>query len=215
MLYARKIDCTRPDIKPTILATHNRQAELINMRELEKINSDPIEYSMRAGGKENHIEFLRKNCLAPEKLILKVGAQVMMLKNSLHKDGIINGSLGIVIDISSGGLPVVKFTNGKVINIASEEWVIEEFDQESKETKVLAKIKQIPLALAWAITVHKSQGMTLDMIECDLANAFEEGQVYVALSRAKSLDGVFLRSFNHNAIKANKRVIEFYNSIVL
>ena len=71
-------------------------------------------------------------------------------------------------------------------------------------------MRQIPLILAWAITVHKSQGMTIEKVRCSLGNAFAEGQVYVAISRVKSLDGLFIESFNINNVKANKKVIEFY-----
>ena len=102
------------------------------------------------------------------------------------------------------------FDNGKTLTIESEQWVVEEFNQDTLEMEIKATVSQIPLMLAWAITVHKSQGMTLDKIECDLASAFEEGQVYVAISRVKSIEGLYLKSFNANHVKVNPRVVEFY-----
>jgi ATP-dependent DNA helicase PIF1 len=156
---------------------------------------------------------LKKNCLADEQLVLKVGAQVMMLKNTLQKDGIINGSLGIIKSFNEQGFPLVTFTNNKSFIITAEEWLAEEFNHEKQEIEVKARVLQIPLVLAWAITVHKSQGMTLDAINCDLGNSFADGQVYVALSRVKSIEGLFLSSFNIRHTKVNQSVIEFYQQL--
>lgn len=203
------------DIKPTIIATHNWQVDKINESELTKLPGEEIVYYQNCEGNERQIQFLKKNCLAPEKLRLKAGAQVMMLKNSRQKDGIYNGSIGVIIRFSSKGLPMVRFANNKIVEIECDEWVIEELNLDTYKKVVKAKLVQIPLTLAWAITVHKSQGMTLDAIECDLGKAFEDGQIYVALSRAKSLDNVYLKNFNQNLIKVNQKVVEFYKSLLI
>jgi ATP-dependent DNA helicase PIF1 len=212
-LNKRRQNCNDNLVKPTILATHNRQVELINKQKLDELSGECKIFSQVATGNPNQLAFLQKNCLAPESLSLKVGAQVMMLKNTYQKDGITNGSIGIVKEFTKTGLPVVLFTNGKTITIEPEEWLIEEFDHDKQEMITKARLTQIPLMLAWAITVHKSQGMTLDKIECNLGSAFEEGQIYVALSRVKSLDGLYLTSFNERLIKANPKVIEFYKKM--
>lgn len=116
---------------------------------------------------------------------------------------IVNGSQGTVIEFV-GNLPKVKFTNGTTRIIGKHTWVSEKI----KSTGVL----QIPLIYAWAITIHKSQGVTLDVAMIDVGNSiFECGQTYVALSRITSLDGLFLKGFNPLKIKVNKKVLEYYN----
>ena len=135
-----------------------------------------------------------------------------MLKNSLIKQGIINGSIGIVTDFIKNGSPIVKFRNGEVCIVAAEEWNIESFNDLTQKTEIIASIKQIPLTLAWAITIHKSQGMTLDHVYCDLSQVFAEGQTYVALSRVRSLEGLFIKGFRPEKLKVNERVRRFYNN---
>jgi ATP-dependent exoDNAse (exonuclease V) alpha subunit len=200
-------------IKPTILGTHNRQIMEVNNIELNKLTGLEKSFVMKGSGTDTKLEFLKKNCLAQEDLRLRVGAQVMMLKNTLQKEGIINGSLGIVKKFTGEGLPVVTFTNGKTLVIERDEWAVEEFNEETRKLEQKAIVRQIPLLLAWAITVHKSQGMTMEKISCDLAGSFEEGQIYVALSRVVSIEGLFLKSFNANLIKVNSKVVEFYNKL--
>jgi len=195
----------------TILGTHNAQVEQINAKKLKELQTPGKTYTATFEGKANKIEFLKKNCIAPEQLSIKIGAQVMMLKNTFVSQGIINGSVGIVREFSSKkSYPVVEFSNGSLITIAPEEWCIEKFNENTGQVEVEAKMAQIPLILAWAITVHKSQGMTLDKIKCDLSGAFAEGQIYVALSRVKDLEGLFINSFNVASIRANNRIVEFY-----
>lgn len=195
------------EIKPTRLTTHNNQADVINQRELGNIKSKEELFRRQETGNKQRLQFLRKNCLAPEELTLKIGAQVMMLKNSFQEKGVVNGSLGFVTDFSAERFPLVEFQNGQVLEIKPEEWAIEE------DYKTIASIIQVPLRLAWAITVHKSQGMTLEKIRCQLGNAFSEGQVYVALSRVKNLDGLFLDSFNPSLVKVNRKVVTFYRNL--
>jgi len=201
-------------IKATILSTHNRQVEKVNIAELEQINSPSRFFEAKFTGDSKKREFLKKNCLASEKLELKIGAQVMMLKNTYQKHGIINGSLGIVTEFhAKSGYPIVKFNNGKIIVITPEIWSSEKFDKEKNQIKIEASIEQIPLILSWAITIHKSQGMTLDKIKCNLINVFSEGQIYVALSRVKNLDGLFINNINFDKIQTNENIVKFYRDI--
>ena len=129
-----------------------------------------------------------------DNLLLKINAQVMMIKNTYQKDGIINGSLGVVRDFSvKKNYPIVEFVNGSLLTISPEEWLIERFDELKQEMIIEAKMTQIPLVASWAITIHKSQGLTLDKIYCDLSDIFTAGQAYVALSRARNIENVFIR----------------------
>ena len=138
----------------------------------------------------------------------------MMVKNTYQKEGIINGSLGIVREFSSKkSYPLIEFANGKVITISPEEWLIERFDAEKKMMVSEAGVTQVPLILAWAMTIHKSQGLTLDKISCDLSDVFTPGQAYVALSRARSLEGIFIESINFSRITSNPDAVGFYRKL--
>jgi ATP-dependent exoDNAse (exonuclease V) alpha subunit len=202
-------------IKPTILTTHNAKVEKINEGELKKIPRQEIVHVAEYFGTPAKIEFLKKSCIAAEMLKLKAGAQVMMIKNTYQKEGIINGSLGIIRDFSSKkSYPVVEFTNGKILTLMPEEWLIEKFDEEKKMIVTEAGVSQVPLILAWAMTIHKSQGLTLDKISCDLADVFSPGQAYVALSRARSLEGIFIESINFSRISSNREAVEFYRGLL-
>jgi ATP-dependent DNA helicase PIF1 len=139
----------------------------------------------------------------------------MMLKNSHQKDGIINGSMGIVIGFTDSrrSYPIVRFENGKELTVKPEAWEITSFNRVSRSLETEAVMEQIPLNLAWAMTVHKSQGMTIEKAECNLINSFADGQIYVALSRVRSLGGLYIKSFDVNKIKVNKKILSFYESL--
>ena len=147
------------------------------------------------------------NVMADKTLSLRVGAQVMCVAN-LDMEGpypIVNGSQGIIVDICDG-LPMVQFTDGQKRIIGWHVW--------QSETIPGIGIKQIPLIHAWAITIHKAQGVTLELAEIDAgSNIFECGQSYVALSRLKGLDGLFLTAFDPQKIKVNKKVQEYYKTL--
>ena len=130
----------------------------------------------------------------------------MLLKNLDFDAGLINGTCGNVEDINDDGI-IVKFDNGELKLIKREE-----FDY-TKDGKLLARRIQYPLRLAYGITIHKSQGMTLDEVFIDFNRIFEYGQAYVALSRVKSLEGLYLKGFNPQKIMANPRIVEFYKSL--
>ncbi len=182
-----------PGREITRLYTHNADVDAINNIELGKLSNEPKRYFMRSRGVDKLVADLKRNCLAPEDLVLKIGAVVMFVKNNFEKE-YVNGTLGTVINFDEFGNPVVRTKNGKTITALPENWRLEEGDE------VLAEISQIPLRLAWAITVHKSQGMSLDAAEVDLAKSFEPGMGYVALSRIRSLEGLRLMGWNEKAL---------------
>lgn len=156
--------------------------------------------------KEYEIKFLIENCPCEQILKLKKGCNVMCTINLDIDSGICNGSIGVVIDFTITGMPVVSFYNGVVRPIETKYWQSDQYP--------CCAIGQIPLRLAWAMTIHKIQGATLSMAEIDVGqNTFEYGQSYVALSRIKSLDGLYLSNFSPEKIKAHPKVIKFYNSI--
>ena len=153
---------------------------------------------------EQTINTHKKNCIAPQVLQICIGAQVMLLCNAYIDQGLANGSRGVVIRFEND-LPIVKFLNGNEIEIGYHTWEIVEHD------KQIMTISQIPLILAYALTIHKSQGCTLDYAEIDLSEIFEYGQAYVALSRVKELKGLSIRgSINFNKIQAHPKAVEFY-----
>jgi ATP-dependent DNA helicase PIF1 len=151
-------------------------------------------------------KFIVNNSLFDKELKLKKGAQVMCICNLDMDMGICNGSTGVVIGFDNDGttyIPIVKFNNGLIRKINYNSWLSDNIEG--------FVIKQIPLILAWAVTIHKSQGATLDCAEIDIGNnVFASGQTYVALSRVKSLKGLYLKSFNPQKINTDKKVIEFY-----
>jgi len=188
-------------IEPTLLHTHNIDVDTINQRELEKLHGQQREYEMESKGRQPLVDLLKKSCLAPATLKLKVGAKVMFVKNNFE-EGYVNGTLGKIVGFDQDG-PIVQTVRGKNIHVKSANWMIEE------EGKPKATIGQYPLRLAWAITVHKSQGMSLDAIEVDLSKSFEKGMGYVALSRVRSLAGLHLIGLNEIAVQVRDEVLVF------
>ena len=186
----------------TKLYTHNIDVDRINEQKLKSLPGQTHLYNMRASGFKPVVEGLKNSCLAPAELFLKKQAMVMFVKNNFEQ-GYVNGTLGRVVDFDDSGLPVIQTLDKKKIIAAPTSWVIEE------EGKTKAEIVQLPLRLAWAITVHKSQGMSLDMAEIDLSKSFEKGMGYVALSRVRSLGGIKLRGINRLALEVNEEVLEF------
>lgn len=190
-----------PEYYPTRLYTHNVDVDTINMGQLEKLEAAGREYFMHSGGRKEVVETLKRGCLAPEMLIIKPGAVVMFIKNNFENN-YVNGTLGKVIRFEDNGWPVVETTNGLEIVAEPQEWKIED------QGKVFAVISQVPLRLAWAITIHKSQGMSLDSAEIDLARTFTYGMGYVALSRVRSLDGIRLLGINPMALSVDEKISE-------
>ncbi|MDZ7798365.1 MAG: PIF1 family DEAD/DEAH box helicase [Patescibacteria group bacterium] len=184
----------------TKLYTHNFDVDTQNNNELKKIKKKAYGYEMKEKGQAKLIKTLKKNCLSPEYLILKKGAIVMFVKNNLDK-GYVNGTLGQVISFNEG-FPVVKTLHGKRVLAKPTRWIVEE------DNKELASIHQIPLRLAWAITVHKCQGMTLDLAEIDLSASFTPGMGYVALSRLRKLSGLKLVGINEMAFAVSENAVK-------
>lgn len=186
----------------TKLFTHNADVDTLNDTELDRIETDEIvTYVMESRGKEAIAATLKKSCLAPETLRLKPGARVMCVKNNFEA-GYVNGTLGVVVSCNEMEDPVIETVHGKRISIPRASWKIEE------DGKVKAEILQYPLRLAWAITVHKSQGMSLDAVEVDLSKSFEPGMGYVALSRVRTLEGLTILGMNDTALCVHDEVRE-------
>jgi ATP-dependent DNA helicase PIF1 len=209
---------------PTILLPRRRDAELINAAELEKLPGEKKVYTLTKAETlpekaQAHVKFtpeqcemehtfLMNNIMADKEIVLKKGAQVMCIANidMESAEPIVNGSQGIIIDFV-GNLPLVQFNSGARRTVGYHTW--------NSETYPSLGVKQIPLIYAWAITIHKAQGVSLDMAQIDAgSNIFECGQTYVALSRIKSLQGLYLTAFNPQKIKVNKKVQEYYKTLV-
>lgn len=184
-------------VEPTKLYTHNKDVDAINNQHLAELAGKSRFFTAKVKGEKEMIQLLKRSVLAADEISLKIGAKVMFVKNSADKE-FINGTLGEVIGYSDIGFPIVRTLNKTEIIASTEEWTI---TNEAGQT--LASYQQIPLRLAWAITVHKSQGMTLDAAELDLSKTFERGQGYVALSRLKNLENLKLLGFNTTALEVD------------
>lgn len=185
------------------LYPNNRQADALNDSKLAQINEQEHRFEAESSGQVSLIKRLKSTMLAPEILSLKVGAAVMALRNDTNQQ-YVNGSLGTVVDFVStteGEYPMVDFENGHTVIMQPAAW--EMMDGET----VLASVKQVPLRCAWAITIHKSQGMTLDRARMDLRRTFAPGMGYVALSRVESMDGLYLDGINERAFLVSPEAV--------
>lgn len=200
-IESRKIDRSEePDNVPK-LYSHNADVDRINDEILAKLPGEMQVFDMTSEGFDMLVNMLIKGCLSPETLTLKIGAAVMFTKNN-PKAGFVNGTLGIVEGFNkTNGYPIVKIRNGRTIETGPMDWTIEE------NGKVRARITQLPLRLAWAITIHKSQGMSLDEAVMDLSAVFEFGQGYVALSRVRRLSGLYILGWNKRAFAVHPEIL--------
>lgn len=179
----------------TELHTMNVDVDQINGRRLAELAGDEVQYTQHTTGSANYVENLQRSVLAPVELVLKLGALVMAVKNDQSKR-YANGSIGMVVDFEPAtDYPVVQFRNGRTVVMQPDTWELRDGD------KKRASISQVPLRLAWAITVHKSQGMTLDAARIDLRKAFVPGMGYVALSRVRDIDNLYLTGINRTALQ--------------
>jgi ATP-dependent exoDNAse (exonuclease V) alpha subunit len=198
----RKIDSISVPNNVPKLYTHNVDVDAVNYQMLDKIIGETQYYPMKTKGHEALVNVMKKGCLSPENLYLKVGASVMFTKNN-QKDGFVNGTLGVVEGFDpQSNLPIIKIRSGRKIKVDYADWAVEE------DGKIKGKLSQIPIRLAWAITVHKSQGISLDEAVIDLSRVFEFGQGYVAISRVKRLSGVYILGWNERAFQVDPEVLK-------
>lgn len=200
------------DIRPTKLSCRNMDVDVVNMRELEKLPGDAVKFKCRDFYENDDIQKkFKKTFQYPEFISLKPGAQVMLLVN-MPDLGLVNGSRGVVVGIDNENenepLVNVKFSNGVVTDLKMETREITDDDDE-----VIASRCQFPLKLAWCMTIHKSQGQTIELLDVDLKNTFTYAQVYVALSRGVSLKNMRVRNFDPMSVRTAPAVIEYYRQI--
>ncbi|KAH8859754.1 ATP-dependent DNA helicase PIF1 [Schistosoma japonicum] len=202
----------------TRLCTHRADADAWNQRKLDELPGSCKTYrSQDKGVEKGNSITLDSACPAPSVLNLKIGAQVMLLRNLDTSRGLVNGARGVVEKINiDTGLPEVRFYSSKsngssnsILHVVQiEKWTIRGVNAEE-----IASRRQLPLTLAWAISIHKSQGITLDDAELALSKVFECGQAYVALSRCRNLNGLRLLDWRPEVIRADPNVIKFYAKI--
>lgn len=194
------------------LTTHNAQADAVNSRKLEALEEEAVQFAAEING-----DFPENSYPADEILTLKKGAQVMFIRNDTEGE-YYNGKIGVVEDIGPGDIVTVKDTTGNLITVTPCDWENTQYvlDEESKEIKpdIIGTFRQIPLRIAWAITIHKSQGLTFDKVIIDAGAAFAFGQVYVALSRCRTLEGISLDSpIRISTIYSDMHVADFNASM--
>lgn len=201
-----------PPIGAVHLAPRNRDVEIINSRELAKLSLPEVTFKSQVTGK-----FSESQLPAPNEVIVRVGAQVVFLNNSKEW---VNGSVGVVTAVAHDRVSVKLIISNKIVVVQTYVWNNYDYSFNDKEKKVVREVigsyTQIPLSLAWAMTIHKSQGLTLDKVHLDLSGggAFETGQTYVALSRSRSMATLTMaRKLSLSDILVDREAIEFYQAI--
>ena len=198
----------KSDFKVTRLYTHNKDVDRINEEELELLKDKPKLFQSRDKGSKKNLAKIFKSSLVKEELELKKKALVIFIKNN-YEAGYINGTLGEIISFDkNSGAPIIKIFSGRKITVEPAEWKLE-----NNKGEIKATVSQLPLRLAWALTIHKSQGMTLDAAEIDLSKTFETGQGYVALSRIRSTEGLRLMGLNDVALKVDQLILNIDKKI--
>jgi len=206
----------KQSIIPTKLYCRNIDVDSENRSELNKLikttKAEVYQYDMEiemlSNTKLSDVQIdnmIKKSCSATASLEICVGAQVVLTYNLDILSHLVNGSRGVVCRFEND-LPVVRFKSGRTIVVDFQQWVIKDEDDE-----LVATCHQIPLKIAYALTVHRCQGITLDFAVIDLAGVFENGQAYVALSRVRSIDSMSLRNLSRGAFKTSTRALEFYS----
>lgn len=203
-MIAKRNNIAMPNdgIRPVIIHTHNEDVGRLNLIELAKLPGNEETFESYDTGRPNALERLDRECLAPKMLRLREGAQVMLLANLDAGAGLMNGSLGEVVEMQETEI-LVRFGRS-VVSIEQRNFQIQ------NNGDVLATRLQFPLRLAYAITSHKAQGLSLDRIQCFLNGSFEAGQAYTAVSRVKTLEGLFLRNSTRRAFRAHPKAVAFY-----
>lgn len=191
------------EVAVTRLFAHNVDVEAINQAKLANLDGKTHIYEMETTGRERYVELLQKSVLAPATLELKLGAEVMFVVNNFSL-GFSNGTRGQVVGFNDDGAPLVKLqSKDRTIAVEQHTWSLNEDD------RLRAEVSQLPLRLAWAITIHKSQGMSLDSALIDLSKSFTPGMGYVALSRVRSLKGLYLGGINAMAMRLHPDIYAF------
>lgn len=199
------------NVKPIKLFPYKKDVAYENITSLKALKKDIFMSEAEYEGKQHEVDILKKDCQAEEKLYFCEGAQVMMITNH-HENLWVNGTMGIVL----GANPMkIELASGGIVYPEAFTW--ERYVHQNKgkkiERKVVAKMTQVPFKLAYASTIHKSQGLTLDYVDLDLSSCFTSGQAYVALSRVKTLNGLSLRGWDKSVVKADAKVKRFYSII--
>jgi ATP-dependent DNA helicase PIF1 len=218
-LEARKTtEWKRQEIKPTLLFTKNHDVASINAAQLNKLTTECRVFlaktvarppRMTAEVLENIVAKLDRDAPYETELHLKVQSQVMLLTNQDPAAGLVNGSRGIITGFTGVGDPIVKFMNGKTVTVVPAQW-----SSEAETEADAVKREQIPLRLAYALTIHKAQGASLDSALIDVGEStFEYGQAYVALSRVRSMEALYIFDIKPGAFRANPAVAAFYAKI--
>ncbi|NXN65869.1 PIF1 helicase, partial [Himantopus himantopus] len=195
-------------ILATRLCTHKDDVEITNERRLQQLSGEVHTFEA-LDSDPMLVKLIDAQCPVGGRVELKLGAQVMLAKNLDVSQGLVNGARGVVVGFESEekGLPKVKFLCGVTQAIKMEKWVFK------GPSGVHLSRQQLPLKLAWAISIHKSQGMSLDCVEISLSRVFENGQAYVALSRARSLAGLRVLDFDPKVVRADPSVLQFYRQL--
>ncbi|MDP2439052.1 MAG: PIF1 family ATP-dependent DNA helicase [archaeon] len=219
------------DLEPIRLFCDNAKVNMLNMQRLDRLPFAKVAFEAKESGSEQHLKQLDSACLAPKQLVIKRGAQVMLLKNLSFDLHLVNGSQGVVVGYTKDAkmpfwtpspdaifqapfdpavltMPVVQFTSG-TFALTPQSWEI----KSPGSDRVLAYRSQVPLRLAWAVTIHKSQGLTLQSVEVDLSNCFACGQMYTALSRVSSMEGLCITGWRDASIRADPAAIEYYDDL--
>ena len=202
-------------IRPTRRFPRNREVDAVNEQELDKLAMDGrqfYEYNMRITvldprvSKERVLAKFKKHSIVPETLQLCKDTQVMLIWNLDLENKLANGSRGVITGFQDD-MPVVRFLNGIERIINNNIWEIKE------NGRRLLQVSQVPLKVAYAVSIHKVQGTSLDCTEIDVSNIFEYGQSYVALSRVKSLEGLSIIAVYYDSICAHPAAVEYYESL--
>lgn len=201
-LLMSRIVTAPDDDSVTRLYTHNLDVDALNRGMLAKLETKLKTFHMTSTGDQYKVDAMKRNLLVPEKLDLKVGAEVMFCANNFD-EGYVNGTRARVVRFYEGQ-PVVETTDGNEIQVGKYTW--RQYHEKGFE---IASVTQYPLRLAWAVTVHKSQGLSLDAAIIDLSQAFTPGMGYVALSRVRSLEGLYLVGMNEQALMMNQQIAKY------